>query len=969
MRCSRFAGIALGIASLLAGPLAGASGPRWVTGEPYYYPPGNPVIWYIDRPSYFTDPGDLSPYVNHAAADALVAAAAGVWTIPTSRLVLSYGGALAEHVSSANVSFSSTGLVFPADVQSTSYSAIPIAVLYDSDGSITDLMLGSGASDPVNCRHAGVTESVDWIAGNGKILHAILVLNGRCTGPAPEQQLQMRYQLMRAFGRVLGIGWSQTNDNVFTGSPTPNYSQALNWPIMHPIDIICGPYTYQCLPQPFTLRPDDTASLGLLYTVWPPFTPPAPGKTDTLARANRLQGHVTFPKGQGMQGVNVVVHRLEPFWSTPEDWETASGVTGFLFRRDAGGPVTGSPSPSIMNMGTTDPQWEGYYDILGIPLQDWEVWQNLIITTQPINALYIGPYAVGPYDASSVTPSGTPLQEEAYVMGTYADLTLDFSIPDAAGSCNTSTDGTEAVPAATNAQGWWTGTLCGYGHSAWSSLAIKAQRTATLEVKALDEERYVTSSKAMPVIGLWNASDATGTLPTVSSSASAFNGTSTGMTSLMIASASQAQRLRMVIADQRGDGRPDFAYQARLLYADAITPTTVPASGGLVTITGSGFRAGNVVTINGVAAAVSSWTSTAITAAMPSLHDLHTTSALTADVVVRDVATGGSTTMSAALSYVAQPSLTLVSAPSGAVFTGLAAPAAFTVQAVASDGVTPIAGQAVTFSSTAGQVQFNACGGTSCVVLTDVSGKATTTVTALSAGAVTLSASSAVGTQTVSFTALARQQSITALNPVEYIAAGAEVSWAPLVALADNAAPTDGLTVQWQGSAGVVVDPAITIFDTTSSARTSVLAGPLASGTTGKIGACAWKSICTAFSVVGVDPSQWQLQIVSGGAQSLEAADTFAPAVLRVTDAASHPVAGAVVQIDQTLGPWGPPCPDHGRCPIAPVYGSSASTVTSDVDGLVTVTPLEVQGQAEVTNIAAASGTQGFISFTVQKQP
>ncbi len=968
MRRSRFAGIALGLACLLAGPLAGASGPRWVTGEPYYYPPGNPVVWYIDRPSYFTDPGDLSPYVDNAAANALVAAAAGVWTIPTSRLVLSYGGALAEHVSSANVSVSSSGLVFPADVQSTNYAAIPIAVLYDSDGSITDLMLGSGASNPVNCRNAGVTESVDWIAGDGKILHAILVLNGRCTGPAPEQ-LQLQYQLMRAFGRVLGIGWSQTNDNVFTGSPTPNYDQALNWPIMHPIDIICGPYTYQCLPQPFSLRPDDTASLGLLYTVWPPFTPPAPGKTDTLARANRLQGHVTFPNGQGMQGVNVVVHRLEPFWSIPEDWETASGVTGFLFRRDAGGPVTGPPAASVMNMGTTDPQWEGYYDILGIPLQDWEVWQNLVITTQPINPLYIGPYAVGPYDASSVAPSGTPPQEEAYVMGTYADLTLDFSIPDAAGSCNTSTDGTEVAPAVTNAQGWWTGTLCGYGHSAWSSLALKAQRTATLEVTALDEQGYATSSKAMPVSGLWNATDATGTLPTVASAASAFNGTSTGMTSLTIASASQAQQLRMVIADQRGDGRPDFAYQARLLYADAITPATVPASGGLVTITGSGFRAGDVVTINGVGASVSSWTSTAITAVVPSLHNLHSTSALTADVVVTDPETGGATTMSAALAYVAQPSLTLISAPSDAVFTGIAAPTEFTVQALASDGVTPIAGQAVTFSSTAGQVQFNACGGTSCVVLTDISGKAATTVTALSAGAVTLSASSAVGTQTVSFTALARQQSITALNPVEYIAAGAEVSWTPVVTLADNAAPTDGLTVQWQGAAGAVVNPAITMSDTASSSQTTVLAGPLASGITATIGACAWTSICTAFSVVGVDPSQWQLQIVSGGTQSLRSADTFGPVVLRVTDAASHPVAGAVVQIEQTLEPWGPPCPDHGRCPVAPVYGSLASTLTSDMNGLVTVTPLEAQGQAEVTNIAVATGTEGFVSFTVQKEP
>src|SRR3984957_19306717 len=299
-----------------------ASGPRWVTGQPYYYPEGYSIVWYTDSPQYFTDSGDLSAYVNNYATYAIVAAAAGVWAITTSRLNLLNGGALDEHASAANVYPTTTGIVFPTDIQSTNYLNKQIAVLYDSDGAITDLMLGQGASDPSGCRQNAVTESVDSISTSGKIQHAILVLNGRCTGPAPEQQLQLQYQLMRAFGRVIGLGWSQTNDNVFTGNPTPTYNQALYWPIMHPIDVICGPYTYQCMPQPFTLRDDDVSGLGLLYPVWV-FAPPAPGKTGT----------VTFPSGQGMQGVNVVIHRLEPAWSIPEAWESTSGVSGYLFRR------------------------------------------------------------------------------------------------------------------------------------------------------------------------------------------------------------------------------------------------------------------------------------------------------------------------------------------------------------------------------------------------------------------------------------------------------------------------------------------------------------------------------------------------------------------------------------------------------------------------------------------------------------
>ena len=63
---------------------------------------GAPVVWYTNQPLYFTDPGDLSATVNHAAADALVAAAAEVWNVPTASLVLAKGGTLAEHVSGAN---------------------------------------------------------------------------------------------------------------------------------------------------------------------------------------------------------------------------------------------------------------------------------------------------------------------------------------------------------------------------------------------------------------------------------------------------------------------------------------------------------------------------------------------------------------------------------------------------------------------------------------------------------------------------------------------------------------------------------------------------------------------------------------------------------------------------------------------------------------------------------------------------
>ena len=351
---------------LLAAATAGASGPRWVTGPPYFTAPaGTPVVWSTTHPLYFTDPGDLSASVNHAAADALVAAAAGVWNVPTSTLVIAQGGALAEHVSAANSYLGSNGPVLPEDVLASNYAAVPIAVVYDSDGSITDMLLGSGASSPAECRQNGVTESVDSIVPAGFIQHAILVLNGRCTGPAPEQQLQLQYQLERAFGRVLGIGWSQTNDNVFTQTPQPTVAEALHWPIMHPIDIVCGAYTYQCLPQPFTLRDDDVSAISALYPTGLVSDlraqAPGPGKIWTYTQASRVFGTVTLPSTEGMQGVNVLVQRLQGGWDTPEAWYDTSSVSGFRYQQNAGNAVTGAAVGMAAKPGLDRPAVAGIF--------------------------------------------------------------------------------------------------------------------------------------------------------------------------------------------------------------------------------------------------------------------------------------------------------------------------------------------------------------------------------------------------------------------------------------------------------------------------------------------------------------------------------------------------------------------------------------------------------------------------------
>jgi hypothetical protein len=962
---------------------AQAAGFRWVTGPPYFTATaGTPVLWYTTSPNYFTDPGDLSSYVNHAAANALVAAAAGVWNVPTSAMTLSYGGSLAEHVNGSNAYLSGNGMVFPADVESGNYAAIQIAVIYDSDGSVTDLLLGGGASSPAECRQNGVTESVDSITPSGLIQHAILVLNGRCTGSAAAQQLQLQYQLERAFGRVLGLGWSQTNDNVYTGNPTPTAGQNLHWPILHPIDIVCGQYTYQCLQQPFTLRDDDVASISGLYPMYVngnmPTMPPAPGKIWSYTQASVINGTLTFPTGQGMQGVNVVLQRQQGGWYYPEAWYDVSTVSGAQYQQNKGNPVTGGVTSMAESQGSTDTQWEGFFNLAWVPDIDPEGAPNgfmyVVFNTEPINPLYIGQYSVGPYVTGSVEPSGTAINKidlwAAAQPYQYSGSILErsFELTDAANNCTPGNDGVESSPVAVVSSGWWTNVLCGHGHTAWTNFSSRAGRTATIEVTALDESGLATTAKAMPLIGVWNSTDATGTLPTVAATSSPFNTVTLGMTATGVATTT-AESLRFVITDARGDGRPDFAYKARVLYADSIAPAMVSANGGVISISGMGFRAGNEVKVNGIVATVSSWTASTIVAVAPPESAFTTNPTGPVDVEVIDLSSGGSTVMTGVLSYsasVAADRMTLISAPSGTAAVGAAAATPFAVRIFLSDGVTPVAGVPVTFTASGAGASFGGCSAAPCAVLTDATGLASTIVTPIAFGSVTLLASAVGASQTASFNAVARSMTIAA-QADEFFAAGVIGTWTPQVSVVQNGAAASGVPVTWTASSGMTVAPGTSVTSATGVAQISAVTGPLAAGATATGQDCAWTNVCVGFTAVGVSASAWRLVVDSGASQTVVSPVSFVPVVLMVTDVNGDPVASSSVTIYQTVYAAAMTCPTRGRCPVAPRLMQATSTATSDANGLVSVTPTQIAGVGEVTNLAVAAGTQGFAALAISQ--
>jgi hypothetical protein len=755
MRASR---LLIWLLALLPGA-ASAGGPRFVTGPPFFTgAAGQAIGWKQPQLLYYTDPGALSATVDHAAADAIVAAAAGVWNLPVASITVAQGGTLAEHVSSRNVYLDSAGLVFPADVMSANAVAIPVAVVYDSEGSVTDLLLGSGASDPSGCRQNGVTETVDSFDPAGYILHAVVVVNGRCTAAAAEAQLELQYQLMRAFGRVLGLAWSQTNDNVFTGTPTPTLDQAMNWPIMHPLDILCGPYAYQCFPSPFVLRPDDVAAMVTVYPIGQNAAVAA-GKQSSLTSAQTVVGHVWFPTGEGMAGVNVLVRREANDADQFEAWYESSAVTGAIFRRDDMSPFVNADASALGSMGSGDRNQAGSYFMAYVPIDPEVPWQNVLVSTEAVNPLYTGSYSLGPYARGNVAPSGaSPTAEEGSVNSAFGNADEEFTVVSAAAACGNGQDGTALAPGVPST-GWWNGLLCAYGHAAYTAAAVKPGRSFTIEVTALDEQGIATEAKAMPVIGLFAPTDTAGDLPSLGVTPSAFESRSLGTTTIS-AETGQLSSFWFGIADERGDGRPDFNYQARLFYADSVYPAEIASAGGTVTITGLGFRAGNAVTINGVAASVQSWSANGIVVTAPTMAAADASAGSAVDVVVSDLTTGATSTMTGVLTYTAATQLPnvlrLVSAPSGSVYAGDASDVAFTVQLFGPDGVTPVAGAPIVFSAGGSTVQFSACPAASCTVPTDASGLASAGVTPQAAGAITLQAADGALTQTAQFTVTAQ---------------------------------------------------------------------------------------------------------------------------------------------------------------------------------------------------------------------
>jgi hypothetical protein len=887
-------------------PALRGGGPKYVAGVSGFDPTvkGVPLTWPQGSVNYFSDPGDLSPILPHAAADALVADAFSQWTsIPTVALSAMLAGQLSEDVSGSNVSGGvGRPVSMPSDIQPTATSK-PIAVVYDMDGAVTDALLGRGAGSAAACFDNAVVSTVDNFTSDGHLAHALVIVNGNCvqnTNQIPD----VEYRLVRALGRVLGLDWAQLNLNVITGKPHPVTADYLGFPIMHEADPHpCVPIS-TCYANPYVPKMDDRAAMGRLYPVTQQNQSLFAGKQLFAATTARVHGQISFSDKngnllQGMQGVNVVARWIDPATNAPSRQYAASSVSGFLFRGNAGNAITGLNNPAGQRwdrFGSDDPALEGFFDLGGLEIPNGGSSAQYEISVEPVGmswSMNLGPY--GPYQ---VKPSGQIVSRIVNVtLG--GDTQVDLV---AAGGANDPQDWYEpssfAAPGVLPRGGEWVASLSGYGDDDYYSIPGQSNRTLSVEVTALDEWGVPTIDKARPVIGMWSMASPPGTTPGAATT-SVFN-TTTFATSRLDAMLLANTDFRIGIADSRGDGRPDYFYRARVFYGDHASPARIGVNGGLLTIRGTGFRAGVTAILGNKAASVLAVNGNALLLSAPSLSDGLQT------VQLSDPVTGASSKMTDAVMYGASAtdSLIMLSGSNPQTIAGAEAMNPISVRVVGADGVTPVPGASVDWSVAPTAAMSVCAGASSCTVNSDGSGESSTRITAPSRGTYTITVTLAPASYSnpkfvkATLSAISSALDIALLSPYRRIAEGASVDLTMTTRVVTNGAPVAGKNVNFQIMAGSAALTGATVTTDANGYATSTLQ---VRGITSdvQVSACVAPGNvpCATLYVFAAPLSSLQLEPLSGVAQTVGVGQAFQALTLRVTDSSSppHPVQGANV--------------------------------------------------------------------------
>ena len=950
----------------LAPANARAGGPKYIAGTSYFNSSvlGQPLHWAGGKVSYYVDQGPLSSTVSNQQATAMVDAAAALWSaVPTAGVTLSRAGSLNEDVRGSNIQVNSSGqITAPADI-TTSSTNFPVAVVYDYDGSVIDAIYGDTASASDACQNNGVFFWIDNFNPDATIAHAVILLNGLCATNSAMLQM-MSFQIERAFGSILGLGFSQVNPDALTNGD-PEGAEA--WPVMQPMSGACGSTGGDCIPNPAALSLDDIAALNRLYPITASNFSSFPGKQLTAPHTISIQGTISFETGYGMQGVNVVARPLDASGNRLDQY-AVTAVSGALFSGNHGNPVTGYDDASgnpLSMWGSNEASIQGAFDLSGVPLPSGVTAADYELTFEAVDPLDILENSVGPYALGQVAPSGTLGAVTLNALAAGSSQTVNVTASGSAVAGYSDAIGSEAQPDPIPASGFWCGRLSQIGQTDWFTFPVRGNRLFTIVTQAIDESGSPTENKAMPTIGVWDAFDPVGA--TAVGASPALNGMATGETWLRVATAGD-DIVRLGIADQRGDGRPDYPYNGWVLYADTVSPQRLPASGGPIVIRGMGFRLADTVLVGGQPALVTSISPNEITAIAPSAAAGFTGSV---DVEVDDgplfyaaaVLPGG-------ISYDSGTgdALTLDTAPMNTVPIG--EPLPFTVTALGPD-LSPAAGVTVTYTVTSGTATLG-CGASACSVTASGDGIATMSVTATSSTSSIVTASLANGSSLQAHFAGGTPPALAALTPQLSVAAGATVNWTVQAIVLSNGAPAPSQSVAWQSQvSGISAEgSAAALTNAAGIAAATLAVGPLAEGQTVSINACLnGTSQCVAFTAFGARPEYAALRAVSGTSQSLSSASTPAQVVLRVLDMDDNPMAGATVALYQALYTWTPPCAAHMLCASGTLLATQSGIATSAIDGTVVFVPATLPGVATSLQGLAASGNTATATISIEQHP
>jgi len=769
-----------------------AGGPAFVAGSGYNPGvEGQPLVWANGSVQYFTNPGPLSPILTEAQADAFVATAVSAWTpISGVALTVSQGGHLAEYVDGGNIETNGYGVVTaPADI-TPSATGTPVGIVYDYDGTVTDAILGEGAGSLEDCFTNAVYGGPDNFSVAGNIVHSLVVINGVCAATTA-QLPDVQYRLVRVLGRTVGLGWSQANLNVITGDPPPTLADYQGFPVMHFSDpISCVPISL-CYPNAAVPKMDDIDILTRLY--------PGSGNPQPTGR---IYGSVYFTDASGnaaqpMQGVNVVARLMVS--GQPSGQYVVTSVSGFLFCGNAGNIIDGYLNANGLpysQWGSDDPSLEGFFDLGQLMIPTGQTTAQYQLSVEALDPNWS--MGVEPYGPTQVTPSGSFAPVLVTVSnGSNAEQDI-LMLQDEIAQTDPGSGSSYANPAALPQGGAWGAWISGYGMVDFFEFTAQANRTASVAVIALDEAGQPTETKLLPVIGIWELSDQSGD-PAPAATPVAFNSTTFGMTRLD-AQFGSTEAFRVGVADFRGDGRPDYFYQASLLYSDTVTPARLSVAGGVTTLIGIGFSQGLQVTVGSNNGNTLSASASQIQATLPAaLQDG------VATIQVTNPVSGSFSQMIGALTYGASATdlLLLLQGTEPATPVGAAAANAIRVRAVAADGVTPVSGATIAWSETNG-LQFSVCGGASaCSVLSDEAGESSSLVTPTATGQATITIKLAPAvysppqTQQATVVATSTALDLAAVTPSRWVGQGATLAVPLTVEALDLGVPIANLTINF----------------------------------------------------------------------------------------------------------------------------------------------------------------------------